>query len=424
MNQSMNEAQREWSWRDAGNHGPLIQMFNMASAITGYSRKPFVPEQLMEKATRRVGLDDFGDKAFREGLDILCRAYSSDKQMTGLGQVAGREMIAGSLAKRLQVVDWYKTHPDVEKEIIDKPWVISGLVRSGTTLGSMLMNLDPHSRSPLVWECDFPIPPAMIATQHSDERIANSQRQLDRFHTLVPPMKVLHPLEACYPHECVVMTMLDIQSILFQAISLAPEYMEWYTDSDKSAAYRTHKQQLQIWQSTIPTIHWALKAPNHMHGINEFMATYPDARMIWSHRDPLVCIPSIAGLTLSFIRTHNPKVDPIVAGEYFNQHWLAAIKKMMAYDDSRADKGWCHHLYYHDLVQDPAAAIGAAYQHFEEPFDPLHARKIKAWVDQRPKNILGVHKYSLEEFGLDARKLREQYAEYMERYNVPVEYKN
>jgi len=140
--------------------------------------------------------------------------------------------------------------------------------------------------------------------------------------------------------------------------------------------------------------------------------------------DPLVCIPSIAGLTLSFTRTNNPKVDPIVAGEYFNNHWLAAIKKMMAYDDSRADKSWCHHLYYNDLLRDPASALGAAYQHFGEPFDPLHARKIKAWVDQRPKNTFGVHKYSLEEFGLDAKKMREQYAEYMERYNVPVEYKS
>ena len=235
-------------------------------------------------------------------------------------------MITGTLAKRLQIIDWLKKHPDVTNEVIEKPWVISGLVRSGTTLGSMLMNLDPHGRSPLVWEVDYPIPPAMLATQYSDPRIALSQKQLDGFHKLIPPMKVIHPLEACYPQECVVITMLEFHSILFQAISLAPEYMEWYTHSDKHGAYRIHKQLLQIWQSTVPTIHWALKAPNHMHGIDALMDTYPDARMIWSHRDPLVCIPSIASLTLAFTRTNNPKVDPIVAGQYFNAHWLAAIR--------------------------------------------------------------------------------------------------
>ena len=416
-------AQKEWSWHDAGNHGPLIRTLNIAGAITGLAHKPFIPEQLMEKAAKKTGLDDFGSNSFREGLDILCRAYTNDKQMTGLGQIAGRELIGSSLAKRLQVIDWHKKHPEAGREVIARPWVVSGLVRSGTTLGSMLMNLDPHGRSPLVWEVDYPIPPAMLATQHSDPRIAQSQKQLDGFHKLVPPMKVLHPLEACYPQECVVMTMLEFHSILFQSVSLAPEYMEWYTHSDKHAAYHIHKQMLQIWQSTVPTIHWALKAPNHMHGIDAFMATYPDARMIWSHRDPLVCIPSIASLTLAFTRTNNPKVDPIVAGQYFNEHWLAAINKMMAYDKARTDKDWCHHMYYNDLVRDPASALAGAYKHFRTVLDPLHERKIKAWVEQRPKNAFGVHKYTLEEFGLDARKMREQYAEYMERYNVPVEYK-
>ncbi len=420
------ENQREWSWRDAGNHGPLIQTLNAAASITGLAHKRFVPEQLLEKAIKRAGSDDFGDTTFREALDILCRSYNVDLQMTGLGQIAGRELITSALSKRLQLIEWCKKHPEVLNEKVERPLVISGLVRSGTTLGSMLLNLDPHGRSPLVWEVDFPIPPSMLATQHSDPRIAQSQKQLDGFHKLVPPMKVLHPLESCYPQECVVMTMLDLQSILFQSVSLADEYMEWYTYSDKSAAYRLHKQLLQVWQSTVPTDYWTLKAPNHMHGINEFMATYPDARMIWSHRDPLICIPSIASLTLAFTRTNNPKVDPIHAGKNFNEHWLAAINNMMAWDKAQESKGrrdWCHHMYYNDLMRDPAAAIGGAYRHFGDQIDPLHARKIDAWVAQRPKNTFGVHKYTLEEFGLDAKKMREQYAEYMERYNVPVEYK-
>lgn len=421
---SMN-SQREWSWRDSGNHGPLIQTLNIASRLSGFARKRFVPEQLMEKAMQRTGLSDFGPTTFREGLDLLCLGYNNEREMTGLGQIAGRELITSALAKRLQVIDWHKQHPEVASEKVERPLVISGLVRSGTTLGSMLLNLDPHGRSPLVWEVDFPIPPAMLATQHSDPRIAKSQKQLDGFHKLVPPMKVIHPLEACYPQECVVITMLEFHSILFQSVSLAPEYMEWYTHSDKHAAYRMHKQLLQVWQSTVPTNYWTLKAPNHMHGIDAFMATYPDARMIWSHRDPLVCIPSIASLTLAFTRTNIPTVDPKVAGRYFNEHWLAAIRKMIAYDKAQEAQGrrdWCHHLYYDDLVRDPAQTIGAAYRHFGDEIDPLHARKIKAWVQQRPKDTFGKHRYTLEEFGLDAREMREQYAEYMERYHVPVEY--
>ena len=78
-------------------------------------------------------------------------------------------------------------------------------------------------------------------------------------------------------------------------------------------------------------------------------------------------------------------------------------------------------MYYNDLVRDPAATIGAAYKHFGQDIDPLHTHKIDAWVEQRPKNTFGIHKYTLEEFGLDAKKMREQYAEYTETYKVPNE---
>ena len=420
----METSKREWTWRDSGNHGVAIRALNLASDLVGFSRKSFVPEQLMEKAARRAGLDDFGPPTFREGLDLLCREYNADRRITGLGQIAGREMIVGTLANRLQVIDWYKTHPEVGEEKIETPWVITGLIRSGTTLTSALFNLDARLRRPLVGEGEFPIPPVQLATRYSDERIARSARQIERLDKLAPPMKAIHPIEATYPQECVLITQMDFQSILFTSIASSPGYQAWYSHSDKRSAYALHRQLLQIWQSTVPTVRWGSKAPNHMHGIDALMATYPDARLVWCHRDPLVCIPSIASLSATFLRPFSRHVDPHEVGRLANEHWLAGVQKLMAYDKSRADGGWCRHLYYNDLVADSAAALKAAYRHFGDEVDPLHERKIKAWVKQRPKNTFGIHKYSLEDFGLDARKMREQYAEYIERYRVPLEHKD
>jgi Sulfotransferase family len=270
---------------------------------------------------------------------------------------------------------------------------------------------------------DFPIPPAKLATQHSDPRIAKSAKQIERLDKLAPPMQAIHPIEACYPQECVVITQMDFQSVLFQTFSLASEYIEWYTHSNKHTAYQLHKKLLQIWQSTIPTTRWGLKAPNHMHGIDALMATYPDARMIWSHRDPLVCIPSIASLSATFLRPFTKNLDPHELGRYAKDFWLAGVNNMMAYDMAQADPHWCHHMYYDDLIADPVATLGSAYSHFGDVIDPLHERKINAWVQQRPKNTFGIHKYSLEDFGLNPQEMREQFAAYIERYKVPAEYK-
>ena len=80
-------------------------------------------------------------------------------------------------------------------------------------------------------------------------------------------------------------------------------------------------------------------------------------------------------------------------------------------------------MYYKDVVRDPVNTLAAAYRHFGDKMEAVHERRINAWVAQRPQHAFGKHKYSLEEFGLDPHEMREQYAEYMERYKVPIEYK-
>ena len=412
-----------WTWRDSGNHGPLLKIFNFASDIVGYSRKRFVAEQLMEQAADKSGLSDFGDPGFREGLDLICRCYNEDFYKTGLAQLAGRAMLTAALVNRLQVIDWYKKHPEVQNEIIDRPWVITGLPRTGTTLGSYLFDLDARVRSPLVWEAEFPIPPAQIASRHSDERIARSAKNLDQFRKLVPPLNAIHPFEANHPQECLMITQMDFQALGFHSIAFAEDYLKWYAVSDKHAAYRTHKQLLQIWQAAIPTLHWGLKTPMHMHGIVDFIDTYPDARMIWSHRDPLVAVPSVISLQLAFLKPFTRHIDVPAAARSINQFWLTGIQRMTAYEKAQPNRDWCCHSYYRDMISDPVESMRSIYRHFGDEIDALHERKIKTWVDQRPKNVFGIHQYSLEDFGLDAKTMREQYAEYTESYNVPHEHK-
>lgn len=421
MSAVVTPAQRVWTWRDAGRHGPLVRGGNLVAAMLGYSRKRFEAAAFEDAAAKRTGLTDFGGTSYREGLEVLCRAYNTETGMTGLGQFAARQMIAAVLEKRLRLIDWVKKHPALRSESIATPWVLTGLPRSGTTLGAALLELDHRVRVPLVWEVDDPIPPPELATRFTDPRIARSIRQAQFFDRLVPSMKAIHPMEAGYPQECEVITQLDFKSVMFMAVSAAPEYADWYGSCDKAPAYQLHKLLLQSWQAVIPTRQWGSKAPNHMQGMSALMRVYPDARVIWSHRDPAACIPSLVSLFMTFIRTHTTNTDPKVVGEIVNRLYLKNIAHMMEYDAASPDRNWCHHLYYRELVRDPVAAFRAAYHHFGDAMDDLQERKIAAWIQQRPQNTFGVHQYPLQDFGFDARRLREQYADYIERYQVPTE---
>ena len=49
---------------------------------------------------------------------------------------------------------------------------------------------------------------------------------------------------------------------------------------------RMHKRQLQVLQWLDRRQHWVLKCPNHLSGIRQLLDTYPDARIVYTHRDP------------------------------------------------------------------------------------------------------------------------------------------
>lgn len=406
---------KEWTWRDAIDHIPVYQQ----ALPSGYMRAPFIAENLIDTARARTTLEDLGDPSFLEGLNKVCEAYSRDHNLTDLGHFIGTEFLVSTLARRLQIVDWHKAHPEVQNEIIDRPWIITGLTRSGSSLTSQLFNLDPRVRSPLTWEVDHPVPPTQLVTRYSDPRIAECARALAH---MAPAQKAMHPWDALYPQECVLMTQMGFQSIMFQNISLVPEYIEWLFDSDMRPAYRLHKQMLQIWQDAIPTAHWGLKAPAHMAAIDVVMETYPDARIIWNHRDPLSCIASHTSMTIAFECIKNPNLDPRKAAEHFTWQWWTALNRMMAYDKAQKDRGWCYHLYYNQLAKNPTESIGSAYSHFGESFDPVHAHSIGKFLAQQPKDYYGKHIYDMKEMGLDPLIIRKQFAEYIDTYNVPLEY--
>jgi Sulfotransferase family len=406
--------QREWTWRDALDHIPVYERSIPADYVAG----TFTPEALLEESQRRSGLSDFGDPAYRDGLDQVCASYNADRGLTRLGHFMGTEFLIGTLVRRLQIVDWVAKHPEIHGEVIDRPWIITGMTRSGSSLTSQLFDLDTGVRSPLIWEVDYPIPPTQLINRYTDPRIATCARGLD---LMAPAHRAMHPWDTHYPQECVLMTQMGFQSIMFQSVALASEYIEWYMGSDMRPSYQLHKQMLQIWQSAIPTMHWCLKAPAHMAAIDALMETYPDARMIWNHRDPVSCIASHTSMTLAFECIKNPDIDPKKAAAHFNWQWRTALSRMMEYDCRQQNKNWCHHIYYRDLIKQPVATMRAAYEHFGENLDPVHARSITTFLRQQPKDYHGKHVYTLADFGLDAKALREEYADYMEAYDVPAE---
>ena len=76
--------------------------------------------------------------------------------------------------------------------------------------------------------------------------------------------------------------------------ALLPAYGRWLEKTDMRSAYRFHRLALQVLQSRLPTGTWSLKTPNHLWCLDDLAEAYPDARLVWTHRDPAQVVPSVA----------------------------------------------------------------------------------------------------------------------------------
>ena len=412
------------TWRDAGIRSPLLRALNgvgAGAARLGLRWPSFAPDALLAAACRETGLSDFGEPSFREGLDVLADSIEREADLSAFGRIVVRAQLVDNLATRLRVLDWAKRHPEVEKERIERPWVILGLPRSGTTLLSFLLDLDPSNRSLLAWEARRPVPPPELASAAEDPRIAETAKSLAGSDRLMPWLPAMHPMGATLPTECVTLFMLAFRSLSIETQVRVPAYKAWLEQADMRPAFAIHRLVLQILQSRMPTERWALKTPQYLWCLPALREAYPDARLVWLHRDPLPVVGSVASLNQAFYRTWARDPDPVATGAYWSEHMATAVERGLAFDARQAGQAWCHHLRYAELMQEPIAAVEALYASFGERVTKLHRRRMEAWMRDRPQSTFGRHRYDLADFGLSKESLDARFAAYRTRFDVPRE---
>jgi hypothetical protein len=311
-------------------------------------------------------------------------------------------------------------HPEVHSERIDSPWVIVGLPRTGTSVLSMLLGLDPMARPLLQWEAAHPIPPPTLEESAEDPRIAQTAKELDGLMKLNPPLKAMHPFGATLAQECVSLFLYDMRTLALEIQAHVPTYARWLESADMAPAYAQHRLALQTLQSRQPTDRWILKTPNHLWHLEALLAAYPDARIIWTHRDPGPVITSLASLANAGQRPLTSRTDPRPTAEEWKRKCAFALGSAVAFDE-KSEPGWCQHLHYESLMDDPLETVRGLYKHFGSEVSDLHARRMEAFLEHRPKDAFGHHRYDPADFGWTYEGLAEEFRHYTDRYHVHTE---
>ena len=247
-------------------------------------------------------------------------------------------------------------------------------------------------------------------------------RQLRLFGLLAPEFRRMHPIDAGSPQECSEITAHVFASLRFDTTYRIPSYRRWLDETGHLDAYRFHKRFLQHLQhQTAGGGRWVLKCPDHVFALAAIRTVYPDARLVFVHRDPLAVLLSVARLTEVLRRPFTRNVDKTEIGRQDSERWLAATELMIAAAQEQRFAEPIFHVHYLDLVSNPVSTVAALYRHFSGALDPDTAARIGRLVEAKPNGGYGAHGSRLEEYGLDAAFERERYARYMAHFGIRPE---
>ena len=375
-------------------------------------------DELIEEARKATGLERFDSESFREGLDILVADVNRGERPEPLVQRIQRDFVS-ALANRLKTTAYLDSHPELLTRPIERPVFVFGVPRTGTTLLSNLLAADPARRSPLTWEIDDPVPPPSTATLYNDPRALSRLEMERKMLAARPEMGKYYRGSAIYPNECVFIMAHDFKTLMWESRGKLPGYREWIFQADVTSAYEYHKRMLQLLQAEAPGT-WNLKMPSHALFIPTLLKIYPDARLIWTHRDPFAATGSLCSLISLAHTGYMGKVDGIwLAENYPRQAAEHANRAMDARDALGEDR--IIDVQYGDLMRDPIGSMRKLYAVLGDDFTAEAEAGMRAWLDDNPQDKFGKHAYKLEQFGLSVEKLTPLFERYLSRYEVERE---
>ncbi len=408
-----------------------LRVLRGLDSVSGLLRhpRPMDPDALMEAAQRQAGLDDFGSSlssaaasgpigkgAIREGLAALLDACEREARLSLFGRFSTRWDCLRLLVNLLILRSLEREDATILARPIRQPIFITGLPRSGTSFLHALLAADPAMSAPRCWQTIYPVRdhPAHGARSGPKE----VQRQFDVFDMLAPEMRSLHPFDALSPQECADITAHSFHSLRFDMTYEAPSYRRWLDRRGHVPAYREHKRFLQHLQGDRPT-QWVLKCPDHVFALEALRAVYPDARLVFVHRDPVEVLPSVARLTEVVRTPFTRSVDRHAIGRQIADDWVQGADNIVAAsNDWRWPRARVHHVHYRALTADPLATAKALYDRFDLDLTPTAAARMRNLVASKPKGGYGQNVYHAEDYSLDLGLERERFQSYLAAFDL------
>lgn len=380
-------------------------------------------DQVLERAISMTGgLDDFGDDTgFRERLAVMLQSLDEDVGLTRGGRITILQHAVRVMANRLRIEALVKRHPEILEIEIDRPIIIAGLPRSGTTHLVNWLARDERLRSLTLWESEEPVPSPEAKDGDLDERIKRSAELWGQFEALVPHLPAMHGMEASSIHEDNELLFMDLNSYNWEFSARLPRWIDHYFAHDRTPSYFYEKKVLQVLTWFRGPNRWILKSPQHMENLAPLKAAFPDATLVINHRDPVAVLRSLTMMLGYCDRTRREPVD--LHG--LAQHWADRIERLLRACIEQRD-AWpadqSLDVYFDTYMADQESVMRRVYDMSGLELTSETEAVLLAYLNENPRNKHGKIHYDLERyFGVDPVDLQKRFGFYYDRFPVKKE---
>ncbi len=380
---------------------------------------------LHRAAYARAGFRSYGSWDIEEPLERLLKAYRDEAALTTLGRITVRELVVSLLDNLLRMEAERAANPRIVEQRIEAPVFIIGLPRTGTTHLHNLISEDPANRAPLTWEVMYPS--AGRSAADIARARARTATRLDWADRLAPEFMRIHPIAPDLPQECIAITAQVFMSIQFHTTHDVPSYQDWLETAPQKLAFDFHHRFLQHLQAKSERAasagsssqRWVLKAPGHLFALEGLLERYPAARVVHTHRDPLRVMASMASHATVLRRAFSDRADPRRIAADWADRWARALEKFLAVRDGAPREQFLD-VPFDAIESDPLGTVERVYDFAGWPLTRDARAAMSRFLAANPKNKHGVHRYTLEQFGLSRSAQAARFRSYCERFDIPV----
>jgi len=403
---------------------PVLNDVQRMAVRYGESRKTELSvEAVCAAAVARTGLSEFGPGDFRERLGLQLAEMDADPERTGIGRVVMFSDCVRYAANRLLIHDLLRRHPEIRAVPIERPVIVVGLPRSGTTHLVNLLAADTRLRSIPLWESQEPVPNPREPREVDgvDPRWTRCNATWKAMQAAAPFVAAMHPMEPDHVHEEIELQLPDFSSYNLEWVARAPRWRDHYLSRDQTPHYAYMKTVLQILQWVRPRERWVLKSPQHLEQLGPLLATFPDATIVVTHRDPVAVVQSTITMACYGARTTYRTTRPT----WYRDYWVDRIGRLL--DASLRDR---HRLpaertidvLFHEYMADEMGTLERVYARAGIELTDRARAEIESYRAAHPRGREGRVVYDLRgDFDITPEQVRSRFGAYLDRFDVRIE---